>query len=84
MDGTYKIGADGEPLQTYDNTDIQTFARVWTGFQRHGTRSNYEGSWWNPNKIGKWQDRIENIVICLLCDILTFIKTLSKLLLSKT
>ena len=53
MDGTYKVGTDGEPIQTYDNTDIQTFARAWTGFQRHGTRSNYEGFWWNPNKIGK-------------------------------
>lgn len=42
---------DGEPIQTYDNTNIQTFARAWTGFERQGTRSNYEGYRWNPNKI---------------------------------
>ena len=53
MDGTYKVDADGEVLQTYDNTDIQTFARAMTGFQRQQTRSNYEGYNWNPNKIGK-------------------------------
>ena len=53
MNGTHKIGTDGEPLQTYENTDIATFAKAWTGFQRHGSRSNYEGYWSNPNKIGK-------------------------------
>jgi len=51
MDGTYKLDTDGEPIQTYDNTDIQTFARAWTGFQRHGSRSNYEGYWHHQNKI---------------------------------
>lgn len=43
------------PIPTYDNYDIQTFARAWTGFQRHGTRSNYEGWNWNPNKIDPMQ-----------------------------
>ena len=53
MDGTYKFDSNGEPIQTYDNTDIQTFARGWTGFERQGTRSNYEGRKDDPNKIGK-------------------------------
>jgi hypothetical protein len=50
MDGTYKR-KNGELIQTYDNSDIQTFARVWTGFKRNGPRSNYDGYRWNPNKI---------------------------------
>lgn len=41
----------GQPVLTYDNTDIQTFAKAWTGFRRHGPRSNYEGYKWNPNKL---------------------------------
>ena len=53
MDGTYKLDSNGESIQTYDNTDIQTFARGWTGFERQGTRSNYEGREEYPNKIGK-------------------------------
>lgn len=53
MDGTYKVDDDGNVLQTYDNTDIKTFARAMTGFQRQQSRSNYEGYRWNPNKIGK-------------------------------
>ena len=50
MDGTQEK-IDGDPIPTYDNLDIQTFARAWTGFSRSGTRSNYEGFKWNPNKI---------------------------------
>ncbi len=53
MDGTYKYGTDGEILQTYDNTDIETFSRAMTGFQRQSIRSNCEGYRWNPNKIGE-------------------------------
>ena len=31
-DGTV-IKKDGEPVQTYTNSDIQTFAKAWTGFR---------------------------------------------------
>ena len=50
MDGTYKL-SQGERIPTYDNSDIQTFAKAWTGFNRQGTRSNYEGYWNNYNRI---------------------------------
>ena len=50
MDGTYRR-KNGELIQTYDNFDIQTFARAWTGFRSQGRRSNYEGYAWNQNKI---------------------------------
>lgn len=50
MDGTAKK-RNRVINPTYDNTDIQTFAKGWTGFQRQGSRSNYEGFHWNPNKI---------------------------------
>lgn len=49
-DGTYKV-SQGAQIPTYDNTDIQTFARAWTGFGRQGTRSNYEGYYHSLNKI---------------------------------
>jgi cullin-associated NEDD8-dissociated protein 1 len=39
-DGTPVVGTDGEPVSTYDNDDIATFARVWTGFDLQPTRSN--------------------------------------------
>ena len=32
MDGTVQK-QDGEPLETYTNSDIQTFAKAWTGFR---------------------------------------------------
>jgi len=53
MDGTLKIDpATGLPIPTYQNGDIQTFARAWTGFQRQEQRSNIElGSNWEPNRI---------------------------------
>jgi uncharacterized protein (DUF1800 family) len=48
--GLYKLKADGTryqnqgtPIATYDNTDIQTFARAWTGFRRQYLRFNREG-----------------------------------------
>ena len=42
IDGTLKVDDSGSPIQTYDNTDIQNFARAWTGFLRHGKRFNVE------------------------------------------
>jgi uncharacterized protein (DUF1800 family) len=32
IDGS-TILSDGEPVSTYQNSDIQTFARAWTGFR---------------------------------------------------
>jgi hypothetical protein len=48
--GLYKLNQDGSPVldsssnpvATYDNLDIVTMARVWTGFQNQATRSNIE------------------------------------------
>ena len=42
MDGTQKLDASGEPLPTYDNTHIVSFAKVWTGFDLQPWRSNLE------------------------------------------
>ena len=42
MDGTYKLDGSGLPILTYDNTDIQNFARVWTGFTRQTIWANLE------------------------------------------
>jgi len=39
-DGTPLKDADGEQVMAYDNDDVATFARVWTGFDRQPTRSN--------------------------------------------
>ena len=44
MDGTRVLGADGKPVESYDNDEIITFARVWTGFQRQDSRGNIEMS----------------------------------------
>lgn len=41
-DGTLKLGADGLPIQTYNNNDITNLARVFTGWsfsKRHGAKS---------------------------------------------
>jgi hypothetical protein len=68
--GINKLRADGRPVlddngdfkQTYDNSDIQTFARAWTGFYLQNRRGNYEGFRWTTNKIdplrvnGLWRD----------------------------
>lgn len=34
----------GNPLETYTNEDIESFARAWTGFDRIAARGNYEES----------------------------------------
>ena len=34
----------GQPLETYTNEDIESFARAWTGFDRTAARGNYEES----------------------------------------
>jgi uncharacterized protein (DUF1800 family) len=45
MDGTKKLDVSGVPIMTYDNTDIQNFARAWTGFTPQERRSNIEMVW---------------------------------------
>ena len=42
MDGTQMLNADGEPIATYDNTHIVSFAKAWTGFDLQAWRSNLE------------------------------------------
>lgn len=41
-DGTPKRDESGTLIETYTNDDIMSFARAWTGFQRHDPRGNYE------------------------------------------
>lgn len=41
-DGTEVLDQDGNPVETYTNEDIVTFARAWTGFEPSATRSNVE------------------------------------------
>lgn len=36
-DGSQQLDEDGNPIQTYDNDDIMSFARTWTGFVRSYT-----------------------------------------------
>jgi hypothetical protein len=52
-DGTPKVDpATGLPIPTYQNEDIQVFARAWTGFYHQERRSNIElGGDWEPNRI---------------------------------
>ncbi len=41
-DGTRVKDAQGEDIVTYDNEDIMTFARLWTGFNTHSFRGGLE------------------------------------------
>jgi hypothetical protein len=52
-DGTLKLDpSSGLPIPTYQNDDIQTFARAWTGFYQQERRGNIElGGDWEPNRI---------------------------------
>ncbi len=50
IDGSV-ITVNGTAVPTYDNSDIQTFARAWTGFRRQYYRSNFEGYQRAPNRI---------------------------------
>ncbi len=42
INGT-RILENGEAIPTYENSDIQTFARAWTGFRRQFQRFNRDG-----------------------------------------
>lgn len=41
MDGTPKLGSNGQPIETYDNEDVVGLARVFTGFVLQGTSHRY-------------------------------------------
>jgi hypothetical protein len=41
-DGTRKVDADGHHINTFTNSDILNFARVWTGFSQNLFRTNFE------------------------------------------
>ena len=62
MDGTLELDSSGLPIAAYDNTDIQNFARAWTGFTRQEKRSNIESHRWDYNRMdplrieGQWRD----------------------------
>jgi cullin-associated NEDD8-dissociated protein 1 len=43
-DGTFVTDAAGNRLETYDNEDIMSFARAWTGFDKSPARGNHEVS----------------------------------------
>ena len=51
MDGSTVLDSNESSIPTYDNSDIQTFARAWTGFNRQDKRSNIENSFWALNRI---------------------------------
>ena len=53
IDGTKKLDSSGSPILSYDNTDIQNFARAWTGLIRSPGRSNFEMKWWD------WDNRMD-------------------------
>ena len=51
-DGTRQTDANGRELESYNITDIENFARAWTGFQVQQRRGNAEASGWiDPMKI---------------------------------
>jgi len=58
MDGTLLLDSSGLPILTYDNTDIQNFARAWTGFTEQPSRRNFESmDSVDPMRIeGPWRD----------------------------
>ena len=39
LDGTAKLGADGQPIETYTNADVSGLARVFTGWQQDWSRN---------------------------------------------
>ena len=51
-DGTVVVDEEsGAPIENYDNEDIITGARLWTGFERQSLRSNIEAANYYRNRI---------------------------------
>lgn len=42
QDGSRKLDENGAPIPTYDNSDIETFARIFTGLETQAPRPNIE------------------------------------------
>lgn len=42
QDGSRKLDANGDDIQTFTNVDVMNFARVWTGFNQNLFRPNFE------------------------------------------
>jgi uncharacterized protein (DUF1800 family) len=58
IDGTKKLDSSGSPISAYANSDIQNFARAWTGFYTiYPPRSNVEQSIW------EWRNRIDPMAV---------------------
>jgi len=61
IDGTPVVDLNGNEILNYDNDDITSFARVWTGFTAQTSRSNFEDNGGNkidPMRINPaWRDR---------------------------
>lgn len=51
MDGTPVLDAFDNPIPSYENSDIQNFARAWTGFTRLPKRANVEALDEDDNRI---------------------------------
>ena len=43
MDGSVVIGSDGQPVQSYSNIDLMSYARAWTGLDEPNERANNDG-----------------------------------------
>ena len=50
-DGTPALDSSGNTIGTYNNDEIQEYARVWTGFRRQNQRGNVEERGINMNTI---------------------------------
>ena len=46
LDGTPKIGADGQPIETYNQSIIEAYAHVFTGWNFNGTSEETWYQWW--------------------------------------
>jgi hypothetical protein len=43
IDGTPILGADGQPIETYNNVNLASYARAWTGLDDTPRRGNNDG-----------------------------------------
>ena len=43
IDGTPMIDADGQPIETYNNVDLTSYSRAWTGLDDTPIRGNNDG-----------------------------------------
>ena len=43
MNGTQKLNAEKRPKETYTTQDVMSFAKIFTGFRKQASRSNFEG-----------------------------------------